>query len=130
MPGSLHKALLAATLLCSIAGAQADNPAYPHLPFDADSKARTLWLDSCEGCHGYGIAGAPIPMQPDDWRERLEKPRSVLYSHAIEGFFGPDDTMMPARGGNPDLTDEEVKLAVDYMLALATYYLEQTGDSK
>ena len=55
---------------------------------------------------------------------------SVLYSHAIEGFFGPDDTMMPARGGNPDLTDEEVKLAVDYMLALATYYLEQTGDSK
>jgi len=88
-------------------------------------QGRDIWLGTCEGCHGYGIAGSPIPMEPDDWRERLKKPKSVLYQHAIEGFFGPDDTMMPARGGNTDLTDSEVQLAVDYMTALATFYLQQ-----
>jgi len=87
---------------------------------------KTIWLENCEGCHGYGIAGAPIPMQVKDWSDRLQKPKSILYEHAINGFFGPEDTQMPARGGNPELSDEQVKSAVDYMTELATYYLNLT----
>ena len=49
----------------------------------------------------------------------------MLYDHAINGFFGPQDTMMPERGGNPELSDEEIMTAVDYMMALATYYLQR-----
>lgn len=86
-------------------------------------KGRSVWMDNCKNCHAYGAAGAPIPMQQEDWKGRVEKKTSVLYDHAINGFFGPDDSMMPERGGNPDLSDEQVKQAVDYMVALAKYYL-------
>ena len=89
---------------------------------------RELWLENCKGCHAYGTADAPIPMRADDWKGRIVKPRDVLYDHALNGFFGPDDTMMPARGGNPALSDEQVKLAVDYMLALANFYIEKQVD--
>ena len=103
----------------------ADSDRYQGFSAPLLQSGRTLWLENCEGCHGWGIADAPIPMQPDDWRERLHQPRSVLYGHAINGFFGPDDSMMPKRGGNPSLTDHQVQLAVDYMVALAQFHLTQ-----
>ncbi len=89
------------------------------------SQGRELWLQNCEPCHGYGIADAPIPMHPDEWSFRLYKGRQVLYEHAINGYMGPDYSMMPARGGNDELNDEEVKLAVDYMIFLASYYINK-----
>ena len=64
-------------------------------------------------------------MKPAEWAPRVAKGKAVLYDHAINGFFGPDDTMMPERGGNPALSDAEVKAAVDYMVALANFYIEQ-----
>lgn len=88
-------------------------------------EGRKLWLLNCESCHGYGIAEAPIPMQPDDWKHRVIKDRQLLYRHAIEGFVGEDYSMMPARGGNEELDDKQVKAAVDYMLFLANYYIKQ-----
>lgn len=86
------------------------------------AEGRALWLANCEGCHGYGTAGAPVPMRPGDWEGRIARGMPVLYRHAIEGFFGPGFTMMPERGGNPDLSDEQVKAAVDYMVALARHH--------
>ncbi len=67
-------------------------------------------------------------MTPGEWKPRVIKDRAVLYDHAINGFFGPDDTMMPERGGNPELSDEQVKQAVDYMVALAKHYIEKKGN--
>ena len=89
------------------------------------AQGRALWMGTCESCHGYGVADAPIPMQPDEWVFRLKKGRDVLYEHAINGFIGPDYSMMPARGGNEDLNDSEVKRAVDYMIYLAEFYLKK-----
>ena len=91
-------------------------------------QGRSLWLENCEGCHGYGVADAPIPMQPDEWKHRVIKDRDLLYRHAIEGFIGEDYSMMPARGGNDELDDEQVKAAVDYMLFLANFYIKKRGD--
>jgi len=93
-------------------------------------KGRIIWLDNCESCHGYGIADAPIPMQPKQWKHRVSKQTEVLYSHAIEGFIGEDYSMMPARGGNEDLGDEEVRLAVDYMVFLARFYINQQSNQR
>lgn len=99
----------------------------PYIEFQDSHYAtgRAIWLGTCEACHGYGIAGAPIPMKPKQWRERVIKEKALLYDHAINGFFGPDDTMMPARGGNPKLSDDEVMAAVDYMVRLANFYIER-----
>lgn len=108
----------------------AENPAYISFGNTELDKGRVIWLNNCETCHGYGIAGAPIPMHADEWRPRLKKPVNMLYDHAINGFIGPDDTIMPARGNNPALSDSSVKLAVDYMMALANYYINVKEEEK
>lgn len=122
-----RRAPLAAVITAGLfAQAWADNPAYRSFEGAGLTQGRVIWLDNCEGCHGYGIAGAPIPMEADQWRERLQKDQATLYRHAINGFYGPDDTIMPGRGGNPSLSDLQVRQAVDYMTALARYHLTKT----
>lgn len=97
---------------------------YPPAGSESTEQGRAVWIANCEGCHAYGIAGSPNPMSSSDWVDRVGKPRSVLYEHAINGFFGPDDTQMPPRGGNDQLHDIEVKEAVDYMLQLVNHTLK------
>ena len=99
------------------ASASADD--WPEFDEPALLKGRTIWLGTCEGCHGIGVAGAPVASNFKAWQPRIAKGKDVLYEHAIEGFFGPKGTMMPARGGNDSLSNEEVKLAVDYMVKVA-----------
>ena len=40
----------------------------------------------------------------------------VLYDHAINGFDGDAMTPMLPKGGRMDLSDQEVRDAVDYMI--------------
>lgn len=88
---------------------------------------RAIWLENCMGCHGDGTADAPRPDRFEEWAQRIQQPREVLYSHAIEGFFGPDYAMMPPRGGNPALSDSQVKQAVDYMLQLVDHFRDSSA---
>jgi len=85
---------------------------------------RVVWMDNCRNCHERGVAGAPMVSDFEAWEPRIAKEKLTLYQHALEGFFGEDDAMMPARGGNEELTDEQVKSAVDYMVATAIYFKE------
>ena len=85
-------------------------------------QGRATWMETCRNCHATGFAGAPPVTSVSAWKPRIKKPREVLYSHAIEGFYGEDYAHMPPRGGNEALSDSEVKLAVDYMLALVNYF--------
>ena len=117
-------ALVTAVLTCTLP-VMADEAAFIRFTGDRLETGRTLWLENCKGCHAYGVADAPIPMLAEQWQGRVVKGRQVLYNHAINGFFGPDDTMMPERGGNLELSDQQVKMAVDYMVELATYYIRQ-----
>ena len=122
------QAVSGCVLACLSVSVLSDNAKYIAADSEALEYGRTIWLQNCESCHGYGIAEAPIPMQPEDWSHRVIKHRTTLYTHAIDGFIGPEYSMMPARGGNDALTDEEVKAAVDYMLHLVNYYIKQRGD--
>ncbi len=119
--GRVVARVLAVACLQSVAATAGDYPVYDD---DGLQQGRTVWLENCEGCHGYGIGGAPVPSRAEDWRERLGKPVSTLYEHAINGFYGPDDTIMPARGGNEQLDDGQVRRAVDYMRRLALEHQE------
>ncbi len=71
----------------------------------------------CVNCHGIAALAAMIPQAGDAaaWRARIEKGVDVLYGNAINGYTG-ELGMMPAKGGNPALSDDEVKAAVDYII--------------
>ena len=98
------------------------------VPENASLKfGRLIWMNNCESCHAYGVADAPVPMHPGDWKHRAAKGKTLLYQHAIEGFIGEDYSVMPARGGNDELQDEQIKAAVDYMLFLANFYIKKEG---
>lgn len=68
-----------------------------------------LYKAICATCHDAGLVGAP-KIGTADWTPRIAKGKATLYDHAINGF-----NAMPARGG-ADISDDEVKNAVDYIL--------------
>ena len=67
---------------------------------------------ACMSCHASGAAGAPMTGNKNQWSERVAKGKDTLYSSAINGIG-----VMPAKGGISTLSDDEVKLAVDYLLS-------------
>ena len=69
---------------------------------------------TCVTCHGAGVLGAPKVGDKTAWGPRVAQGKDTLYTHALNGF-----KMMPARGGNAALKDEEVKAAIDYMVSKA-----------
>lgn len=79
---------------------------------------KSVFNKTCSLCHAAGVAGAPKPGDTADWGPRIAQGNDLLYKHAMEGFTGAKG-MMPARGGNAALTDDEVKAAVDYMVELS-----------
>jgi cytochrome c5 len=87
-------------------------PTDPHL-----IEGRSVWGGTCQACHGLGEAGSPKITDKKAWEPRIAKGLETLHDHALKGFIGPSGTMMPERGGNPELTDTQIFAAVDYMVA-------------
>ncbi len=71
--------------------------------------------ESCQICHGAGIAGAPKFGDKAAWAPRIKQGAAVLYEHALKGFQGKSGVMPPKGASNAP--DDEVKAAVDYMAA-------------
>lgn len=65
----------------------------------------------CMACHETGAAGAPVRSDDDAWAARIDQGWDTLLDHSINGF-----NAMPARGGNPNLSDDEVAAATAYLL--------------
>ena len=83
-------------------------------PVAENTVGKSVFGKVCAMCHAVGAAGAPKPGDKADWGPRIAQGNDVLYKHALEGFTGTKG-MMPARGANAALTDDEVKAAVNYM---------------
>ena len=62
---------------------------------------------NCAMCHAAGLMGAPKIGDVAMWAPRIAQGKDMLINNAIKGI-----RMMPAKGGNSRLTDEEVAAAV------------------
>lgn len=75
----------------------------------------TVYQKNCAGCHKRGQAGAPRTGDIAVWKDRIAQGEEVLVRHSIQGYTGRAG-IMPARGGNPNLTDAQVRDAVRFMI--------------
>ena len=71
-----------------------------------------IYRQACAFCHDKGVAGAPKIGDVAAWSPRLAQGVGALYTAAIRGKGA-----MPAKGGNPSLSDTDINAAVDYMIA-------------
>ena len=118
-PGILSAAALAAAVLfAALAASPADAQRFPEFSDPRLKQGRGIWLGTCEACHANDVAGAPLVTNKAAWAPRLANGREALYRSALGGLTGPRGAQMPARGGNDRLTDDQVKAAVEYMMAL------------
>lgn len=69
----------------------------------------------CAACHAAGLAGAPKTGDQAAWKDRIAAGMDLLYQHAIKGVQGSSG-VMPPKGGDMSLSDQQVKDAVDYMV--------------
>ena len=82
-----------------------------------DGKPRdgeTVYNTVCAACHGSGALNAPKLGDKAAWGPRLGQGAAGLLKSATNG-----KNAMPARGGAADLSDAELKAAVDYLIGKA-----------
>ena len=94
----------------AIQEAATESTSEPAVAFDGSLDAQMIYNSVCGVCHTTGAAGAPIPGSAA-MSERTAKGLDTLVASVINGL-----NAMPARGGRADLTDEQVQVAVEFMM--------------
>lgn len=116
-PAASSEAALAAVSAPAAAAAPAPASAPASAPAPAADTGKKLYDTACFACHGAGVAGAPKFGDKAAWAPRIKQGSATLYEHAIKGFQGKAG-VMPPKGGST-ASDDEIKLAVDYMVNAA-----------
>jgi len=80
----------------------------------APKDGATVFNTVCGACHNTGAAGAPKAGDKAAWAPRLATGKDALYKSAIAG-----KNAMPPKGGAADLSDGEIKAAVDHLIGLS-----------
>ena len=83
--------------------------------YGGTTDGKTIFGNLCHSCHETGAGGAPKLTDKAAWAPRVAEGIATLDKHAIEGYTGKSG-IMPAKGGNPSLTDEQVKATVQWMV--------------
>jgi cytochrome c5 len=78
----------------------------------APKSGEDVYKASCVACHDAGIGGAPKFGDKGQWKPRLAKGVDTLHTNAITGI-----NAMPPKGTCMSCSDDEIKAAVDYILA-------------
>ena len=114
--GSGIAARIAAVGQIKTAQAQSSTTTQVASTTEAAVDGQKVYQSACIACHGAGVAGAPMVGNPAAWADRIAAGNDSLYAIAIDGLVGSSG-VMPAKGGNPTLSDAEVKAAVDHMVS-------------
>lgn len=75
-------------------------------------KGAQIYNSVCKVCHAQGINGAPVYGNTKMWSKRTDKGLDALVQNASNGVG-----LMPAKGGRTELTDDDIRAAIKYMLA-------------
>ncbi|MEI8186345.1 MAG: c-type cytochrome [Chlorobiaceae bacterium] len=78
------------------------------------ANGKTIYEANCAGCHNSGVSGAPKPGDHAAWSGRLAEGMDMVLKKSIEGYDGKKG-MMPPKGGNANLADNDMRNAVTYM---------------
>ncbi len=93
-------------------------PDMPNFDDDHLGAGRSVWMNACRSCHLVGINDVLGVTQFDQWDQRLAKGWEPLYQSVLQGMTNPDGAIvMPPRGGDLQLSDEQLRAALDYHLA-------------
>lgn len=128
-PGRFRAILLGITLAQAACAAPAepggsytapdptDEVAAPAPPAPPLLTGPQVYREVCIACHSPpGLGGAPGLGDSAAWAPRAALGMDTLIAHALNGFSGANGSIMPRKGGRPDLSDEEIIDAVRYMV--------------
>jgi cytochrome c5 len=82
---------------------------------DENTTGQAVYQQACAVCHETGVGEAPIPGDYAAWSARLITGRDALVNSALVG-----KGIMPAKGGQLQLSDAEAVSAVDYIIRKST----------
>jgi cytochrome c5 len=105
-PAAAPAAAAAATVVAAAATPKAAAAA-PAGAVDGEA----VYKKACAACHASGAAGAPKSGDKAAWAPRIKKGEDALVASVIKGLG-----VMPPRGGNPTLTDADIRAAVAYQI--------------
>ena len=74
----------------------------------------SIYNTVCTACHATGLTGAPKTGDKAAWAPRMAAGFDAMFKNASNGKGA-----MPAKGGAADLTDAELKAAVEYLVGKA-----------
>ena len=80
----------------------------------AGRSGEEVYNTACMACHSAGIAGAPKVGDQVAWAGRIGRGMDTLYDSGINGISGSG---MVAKGGCADCSDDDIRAAVDFMVA-------------
>jgi len=75
------------------------------------AQGKAVYEKTCGACHATGVAGAPKFGDKAAWKKYIATGLEHMTEIAIRGADA-----MPPRGGNPKLSDDEVRAAVAYIM--------------
>lgn len=99
------------------AAAAAAAVATANVPFDGRTDGAEIFNNGpCTACHTAGVGGAPKLDAAGIGARLAQQGLEELIKKATDGFTGTAG-VMPAKGGNPALTDDQMKAVVEWMAA-------------